>query len=105
MKILEEKYFFWLWGENNIRSDHPNYLINLEIGVSIRFDYSQGFFSSYEEFYNSIADVQFIYGTRPDDPVELERILTDAWNYMAIEERLLEGELDELTDDEIEDIL
>jgi len=35
-----DNYDHWLWGENTLREDNPEYLINLEIGVSIRFNSS-----------------------------------------------------------------
>ena len=63
---LEKIYFHWLWGDNNIRNDRPNYLINLEYGVSIRFDYSKAMFIDYDTFYENIADIQFLSGKRPD---------------------------------------
>lgn len=65
--------------------------------VSIRFDYSEGMFANYDDFYNKIADVQFLNGKRPNNKV-LNEILTEAWNYMAIEERILDDDLDDLDD-------
>ena len=96
-KNIQEKYFHWVWGENKIREDEPTYLINLEILVSIRFDYSEGMFASYDDFYNKIADIQFLNGQRPNDN-RLNEILTEAWNYMAIEERILDNDLEDLQD-------
>ena len=52
-----DNYDHWLWGENTLREDNPEYLINLEIGVSIRFNSSIAVYANYEEFYNGIADV------------------------------------------------
>ena len=80
-------YDHWLWGENTLREDHPEYLINLEIGVSIRFNSSIAMYADYEEFYNGIADVQFFYGDRPDED-EVDRILTEGWNYLDFSELL-----------------
>jgi len=54
-------YDHWLWGENTLREYNPEYLINLEIGVSIRFNSSIAMYADYEEFYNGVADVQFLY--------------------------------------------
>lgn len=86
---LHETYFHWLWGENKLREDEPEYLVNLEYGVSIRFDMGDAYSASFEEFYESIADVQFLSGERPSDE-KLEELLTDAWNYLCHEERKLE---------------
>ena len=40
-------YDHWLWGENTLREDNPEYLINLEIGVSIRFNSSIAIMNTY----------------------------------------------------------
>tara|TARA_R110002126_G_scaffold289552_1_gene444687 strand:- start:219 stop:512 length:294 start_codon:yes stop_codon:yes gene_type:complete len=93
-KNIQKQFFHWVWGENKIREDEPTYLINLELAVSIRFDYSKGMFSSYEEFFNKIADVQFLNGNRPNKD-EVTFILTEAWNYMVIEERILDNDLED----------
>ena len=50
-------YDHWLWGVHTLREDNPEYLINLEIGVSIRFNSSIAVYGNYEGFYNGIADV------------------------------------------------
>lgn len=93
-----KKYFHWVWGDNNIRPDNPHYLINLEIGISIRFNYAESIFADYDDFYNGIADVQFLFGERPNDK-KLEYILTDAYNFLCIEERLLEADIEDLEDE------
>lgn len=97
---LQKKYFHWLWASNNIRTDKPNYLINLELGVSVKFDQELAMFASFEEFYKSIADVQFLYGKRPNDEA-VKSILVDAWNYLAIEERILESDISEIDADDL----
>lgn len=95
---ISEKYFHWIWGENTLRDDNPEYLINLEIGISIQFDSELGMFATYEEFFNGIADIQFFYGNRPEQN-KLDSILTDAWNYLALEERNLKGDLSNIDDE------
>lgn len=95
---ISKKYYHWLWGDNNIRNDKPNYLINLEIGVAIKFDYSDSMYADYDDFYNGIADVQFLYGKRPNN-FKIETILTDAYNFICIEERLLEMDLEDFEDE------
>jgi len=79
----------WLWGENKLREDKPEYLINLDVGVSIRYDPSLSTLASYEEFYDSIADIQFLSGVRPS-PIEVEKIKVEAWNYLIKEEEKLD---------------
>ena len=87
------KYDHQLWGENTLREDNPEYLINLEIGVSFRFNSSIAMYADYEEFYNGIANVQFLYGEKSGED-EVNRILTEDWNYLALEERKLDEDLD-----------
>jgi len=42
-----DNYDQWLWGENTLREDNPEYLIKLEIGVSIRFNSSIAMYADY----------------------------------------------------------
>lgn len=100
-KKIQNHYFHWVWGNNYIREDEPSYLINLELALSIRFNYGDSFFSSFENFTENIADIQFLRGDRPDEN-ELERILIDAWNYLGIEERIAdEFGLEDIDEDDI----
>lgn len=93
---LSKKYFHWFIGDNNIRADRPQYIANMDIGIVIRFEENEvSLFADFDEFYNGIADVQFIYGNRPDKD-RMQRILIDAYNYMIIEDRILEQDLEDL---------
>jgi hypothetical protein len=87
------EYQHFLFGENNIsQKDQQTYVIKLSHPpCSIRFNYLDSIFASYEEFYKNIADVQFFSGERPSDK-EVDEILTDAWNFLALEERRLDEE-------------
>ncbi len=91
-----KQYLHFVWGENNISQDkQQTYIIKLNHPtVSIRFDYSKGMFANYEDFYNNIADVQFLTGERPDKD-EVDKILTDAWNFMSLEEQRLDEDMGE----------
>lgn len=100
IKKLQDKFRSWVWGENNILPERPNYLINLEYAVSIRFDYELAMFASYEEFCDNIADVQFYTNRRPSEE-EVERIIEEAWNFLAIEERILEEDLEDIDYDDV----
>lgn len=87
---IRSKYKHWVWGDNIVSNKELLYLINLEHGVSIRFDYADAFFASFEDFENSIADVQFLSGHRPDEET-VNALIVDAWNFMGIQERLEDG--------------
>lgn len=101
MASLHEKYLHWLWGENQLRDDKPEYLINLEYGVSIRFDLVGAFGASFEDFYDSIADIQFLTGARPDKAI-LDALMIDAWNYLALEERQLEEDISGMKEEDFD---
>ena len=61
--------------------------------MSIRFDSELAMFSDFKTFYNSLADIQFIYGKRPTEQ-EVESILVQAWNYLCLEEEKLDQDLE-----------
>lgn len=97
---LSKKYFHWFAGGNNIRLDLPQYIANMDIGIVIRFQENEvSMFADFDEFYNGIADVQFVHGKRPSEN-EVQSILIDAYNYMIIEDRILEQDLEDLDLDE-----
>lgn len=94
-----EQYMHFFIGENRmcfpeeefiLHMDFPRCLIRYNIGESMHVDY--------DEFYQSVARVEWIDGERPS-PEEQQRVLTDAWNFLALDERLLE----EFDPDEEED--
>lgn len=100
-----ENYKHFVWGENNISQDRQQtYIIKLDHpACSIRFDYSEGMFAGFEEFYNHIADVQFFTGDRPEEE-EVKEILIDAWNFMGLEEKRLdewENQMEDYDEDEL----
>lgn len=97
----EEVFLHWIWGENNVIKNRQTYLINLKIGVSIRFNYEEAAFASYEEFVDNVADIQFIYGSRPNKD-DVDNILTEAWNFLCAEEIQLSMDFEDI--EGIEDI-
>lgn len=83
---IEKQYFHWVFGENILREDNPVYLINLEHGVSFRFEYQEVYFATFEEFSSSLADTQFLSGNRPAQDV-ISYLIIEAWNFLALVER------------------
>lgn len=67
--------------------------------VFIRYKLNESYFAGYDEFYKNIAEVQWFDGDRPSEK-EQERILTEAWNFLAIEERLLEDDMEDIDEDD-----
>lgn len=95
-KIDSHKHFFL--GENKQWFPNEEFIIHLaDPRCFIRFSVELAMFSSFDEFYNSIANVQWIDG-KPDNNVTVNRVLTDAWNFLAIEERILENDLEDFED-------
>lgn len=98
MKKIEAHKHYWL-GEN--KQHHPDYDVIVRMidpRVFIKFRVDLAMFAGYDEFYNSIADVQWIDG-KPDKRTQ-EQILTEAWNFLCIEDRILEDDISELEDEE-----
>jgi len=65
----------------------------------LRFDYGESYFASYEEFINSIAVQEWLDGEKPDAH-EIDQILTDCWNFLALHEREEERIVNETEDEE-----
>jgi len=102
MDKIKEHQFWWL-GEN--KQWYPEYetLIRLNYPrVYIKYKVEDAYFATFEQFYRNIADVQWLDGERPPKR-EQEEILTEAWNFLAIEERLLEDDMANIKIDEWED--
>lgn len=100
----DSEYFHWISGDNILRSDQPTYLVNAEHGLIIRFDYTESVYSNYLFWRDQVADVQFIRGDRPSDS-EVERILIEAWNFLALTEREEERLAAGMSDDDDDDFL
>ncbi|MDR0835939.1 MAG: hypothetical protein LBN11_05095 [Tannerella sp.] len=95
-KIEAHKY--WWWGENHQHFPDEETLIRLAFPrVFIRYKLADAYFASFREFYDSIAEVQWIDGTdtKPSEQEQAE-ILVEAWNFLAIEERILEEDLEDI---------
>jgi hypothetical protein len=98
MKKTEEHKHYW-WGEN--RQHYPTQETIIKMSFPrcfIRYELEKAYGTSFEEFYNSIAEIQWFDGEKPTDKIQ-EKILIEAWNFLAIEERILEQDLDEMYDE------
>ena len=75
-----------------LRMDFP------QVFILIR-DYAEGYFADFDEFKAGIAEVNFF---RPDDREgsDLDDILTDAWNFLSLQEE----EEDRLAEEGYDDI-
>lgn len=94
----EEHKHYW-WGENRQHYRDQETIIKMSFPrVFIRYTLSDAYFASFEEFYNSIAEVQWIDGEKPSKD-EQKRIMIEAWNFLAKEEEILEDDLEMMDDD------
>lgn len=94
------QYTHFLIGENRLCHPGYEYILKLdEPRLYIKYKLSEGYFADYNDFYENIADVQWIDGTPPAKD-EQQRILTDAWNFLCLDERLLEEDLNDTDEDE-----
>lgn len=75
----------------------------------LRFNYRDSFFSSYEDWKANHTELQWLDpDDKPTDPEEIDEVLTDCWNFLALTEREEERQPDErgeekYFDDENED--
>ena len=101
-----EAHKHWWWGENKQWFPEDETLIRMDFPrCFIRYNLGDAYFASFEEFYESIAEVQWMDGEKPSKRVQ-EQIMTEAWNFLAIEERLLEEDLEniDLDDEDFDDL-
>ena len=100
MTKIPEKFKNFFWGENKLFFPDEEFVIKLSYPrVFVRYNVGESYFSSFDEFFNSIAEVQYIDGKRPSEK-EQQEILTDIWNYIALEERILENDITDIRIDE-----
>lgn len=95
-KIEAHKHFFL--GENKQWFPDEEFIVHMaEPRCFIRFSVELAMFSDFDNFYKNIAQVQWIDG-KPS--LELQReTLVNAWNFLAIEERILEDDMNNMDDD------
>ena len=94
-KVEAHKHFFL--GENKQHFPDEEFIVHMaEPRCFIRFSVELAMFADFDAFYNSIAEVQWIDG-KPSEEVARET-LVNAWNFLAIEERILENDLSDMED-------
>ena len=97
MKNEAHKHFFL--GENKQWFPEEEFIVHMaEPRCFIRFSVELAMFSDYEEFVDQIAEIQWIDG-KPEQHV-IDETLTNAWNFLAIEEQILEDDMGDLDYDE-----
>jgi hypothetical protein len=99
----EERTLNWWYCDNIVHPKHEGHVGLLHLGspsvfVLIR-DYADMYFRSYEEFSEHIAEVNFLYPEEREE-TDIDALLIDAWNFMALQERRDEELADEWDDEE-----
>lgn len=100
---IPEKFKNFFWGENKLFFPEEEFVIKLSYPrVFVRYSLADGYFATFEEFFQNIAEIQYLDGERPGKK-QHEEILIDIWNYIALEERQLETDLEAAEDDDFFD--
>ena len=87
-----EEYAAFFYAENKI--SHPEYEYIIHLGFPrflVKWKASDGMFADAEAFLYKIAEVQWLDGVKPSSQEEKE-LLQKAYNYLAIEDRILDDE-------------
>lgn len=99
MKKTESHKHFYL-AENRQHFPEELFIIHMaDPRCFIRFNDANAFFADYDEFYGNVASVEWIDG-KPKDENLIERTMIDAYNFMVIEDRILEEDNQAMLDDD-----
>lgn len=93
-----ERYAGFFFAENKIT--HPDYQYIIHLGFP-RFMvkwHMQHDMDDFDSFFAN-ADIQWLDADKPTDN-DRKYWLTEAWNYLAIEDRILEDDIDSIDDDD-----
>lgn len=79
----------WWYCDNIVAPKHKGqigllHMTDPQVFILIR-DYSDSYFSSFEEFSENIAEVNF-FNYKDREHTDLESLLVDAWNFMSKQE-------------------
>lgn len=97
---IPERFKHYFIGENKLFFPNEEFILKMdEPRVFVRYTLNEDYFSDFDEFFENVAEVQYIDGNRPGKQ-EQQKILTDIWNFLCLDERLLENDL---FDDEIDE--
>lgn len=92
----------WWYCDNIVHPQHQGQIGLLHLGEPMAFvlvrDYADAYFSSYDEFCEHIAEVNFLH---PEDRAnaDIDELLRQAWNFIALQEQK-EEELSEYYDED-----
>lgn len=95
-----DKFKHYIIGENQICFPGVEYILKLDFPrVYIKYNLSDAYFADFNQFYNSFAEVQWLDGVAPDTETQKE-IFINAYNFLCLDERLLENDLEDLANED-----
>lgn len=72
-------------GRNSLFFPEHEFIIKLSYPrVFVKYKLTEGYYSDFDKFFSTIADVQYLEGKRPSE-IEQDEILTDIWNFITME--------------------
>lgn len=93
----ENHKHYWLGENKQCYPEHEIIIRIIDPRVFIKYRVELALFADYDTFVNNIAEIQWIDG-KPDK-YEQNRILTEAWNFLVIEDEILENDMNNIEDD------
>ena len=100
---MEERTLNWYMCDNIVHPVHRGQIGLLHMGFPRVFilirDYGQSF-TDFDNFRNHVAEVNFFSPADRED-ANIEELLTDAWNFLALQEDAEDRMLEEYENDEI----
>lgn len=99
----KEEYKEYWWGENAQFYPGQQSIIKLSTPrVLIRYELEDVLEANFKEFFDSIEEIHWLDGNDLED-TQKEAILKEAWDFLIIEEHLLEQDLLEMDDNDDDD--
>lgn len=94
-----EDFAAFFFAENKITHPEFEYIIHLGFPrFLLKWKASEGQFADFEDFFDGIVELQWLDGVAPSES-EKQKLLIQAWNYLAIEDRILEDDMENWNDD------
>ncbi|MCU4156822.1 hypothetical protein J1N10_12610 [Carboxylicivirga sp. A043] len=71
-------------GTNNLFFPEYEFVIKLSFpSVFVRFKRTEGYYTNFNKFFNSVAEVQYLDGIKPSK-IEEQQILNEIWDFLTL---------------------
>lgn len=82
--MIPEKFKNYYMGTNNLFFPEYEFVIKLSFpSVFVRFKRTEGYYTNFIKFFNSVAEVQYLDGIKPSK-IEEEKILNEVWDFLTM---------------------